>query len=106
MTGERRSAAEIAAAAEAGDRRATATLDRYVERLARALAHVVNILDPEVVVLGGGLSNMRRLYERLPALMRPHVFSDSLAARIVPPRHGDSSGVRGAAWLWPPEHEK
>jgi predicted NBD/HSP70 family sugar kinase len=94
------SAAAIVAAADAGEAATTATLDRYVERLARALAHVVNIVDPHVIVLGGGLSNIARLYRDLPAQMRPRIFSDHVATRIAPPRHGDSSGVRGAAWLW------
>jgi len=101
-TGERRTAAEIAQRSEAGDEAATATLERHAERLARALAVVVNILDPQVIVLGGGLSNIGRLYRRLPELLAPHVFSDAVSVRIVPPKHGDSSGVRGAAWLWPP----
>jgi fructokinase len=100
ITGEPLDAAAIVAAAEAGRTAASASLARYEERLARALAHVVNILDPEVIVLGGGLSNVARLYSDLPALMQPRVFSDQVATRIVPPRHGDSSGVRGAAWLW------
>ncbi len=94
------SATAIVAAADAGEAAATVTLDRYVERLARALGHVVNIVDPHVIVLGGGLSNIARLYRDLPAQMRPRIFSDHVATRIVPPRHGDSSGVRGAAWLW------
>ncbi len=93
-------AAAIVAAADAGDPAAVATLDRYVERLARGLAHVVNIVDPHIIVLGGGLSNIARLYRDLPTLMQPRIFSDHVATRIVPPRHGDSSGVRGAAWLW------
>jgi len=88
------------AAAEAGDRHATAALARYQDRLARALAQVINILDPEVVVLGGGLSKIEILYENLPRLLPAHVFSDRVDTRILPPRHGDSSGVRGAAWLW------
>jgi fructokinase len=75
-------------------------LGRYVERLARALAGVVNILDPDVVVLGGGISNIPSLYAQVPQLWRRYVFSDSVATRLVPPVHGDSSGVRGAAWLW------
>jgi len=102
VTGETFDAAGIAAAAEAGDERALATMSRYEERLARGLAHVVNIVDPQIIVLGGGLSNIKRLYVNLPGLMRPFVFSDHVATRIVPPRHGDSSGVRGAAWLWTP----
>jgi fructokinase len=75
-------------------------LDRYEERLARALAGVINILDPDVIVLGGGISGIRRLYANVPALWLPHVFSDDVATRLLPPVHGDSSGVRGAAWLW------
>ena len=75
-------------------------LERYEERLARALAGVINILDPEVVVLGGGISNIQRLYANVPMLWRQHVFSDQVATRLAPPVHGDSSGVRGAAWLW------
>lgn len=76
-----------------------ATLARYENRLARALAGVINIVDPEVIVLGGGLSNIARLYERVPRLWREHIFSDVVHTRLVPNRHGDSSGVRGAAWL-------
>lgn len=75
-------------------------LDRYEERLARALAGVINILDPEVIVLGGGISRVQRLYTNVPLLWRPYVFSDQVATRLAPPVHGDSSGVRGAAWLW------
>ena len=75
-------------------------LERYEERLARALAGVINILDPDVIVLGGGISNIPSLYTNVPALWRPYVFSDSVATRLAPPVHGDSSGVRGAAWLW------
>ena len=76
------------------------SLDRYEERLARALAGVINILDPDVIVLGGGISGVQRLYANVPVLWRPHVFSDRVATRLLPPVHGDSSGVRGAAWLW------
>jgi fructokinase len=100
ITGEPLAGAAIVAAAEACQPAAAASLARYEERLARALAHVVNILDPHVIVLGGGLSNIARLYRNLPALMQPRVFSDHVATKILPPRHGDSSGVRGAAWLW------
>jgi fructokinase len=99
--GTARSANEVAAAAAAGDPAAEATLTRYHDRLARALAHVVNILDPAVVVLGGGLSNLGSLYREVPARLPAYVFSDRVDTRIVAPRHGDSSGVRGAAWLWP-----
>ena len=90
----------IAARAEAGDAACEATLRRYEERLGRALAGVINILDPDIIVLGGGLSNLSRLYRNLPACCGPHVFSDVFHTRIVPPRHRDSSGVRGAARLW------
>ena len=76
------------------------TMTRYEERLARALASVINVLDPDVIVLGGGMSNVRRLYTEVPKLWTRHVFSDRVATRLVPPVHGDSSGVRGAAWLW------
>ena len=72
----------------------------YEERLARALAGVVNTLDPDVIVLGGGVSNVERLYAEVPRLWIPHVFSDHIATRLLRNRHGDSSGVRGAAWLW------
>jgi fructokinase len=98
VTGEDIETAEIALA----DRPATAeTMARYEERLARALAGVINILDPHAIVLGGGISNIRRLYDRVPELWGHHIFSDSVSTRLLPPRHGDSSGVRGAAWLWP-----
>ena len=77
-----------------------ADLDRYEERLARSLAGVINILDPDVIVLGGGISNLQRLYANVPRLWEPYVFSDRVTTRLVQNRHGDSSGVRGAAWLW------
>jgi fructokinase len=82
------------------DAAARAALARHADRLARALAQVVNLLDPEVVVLGGGLSNMAHLYEEVPRLLPRHVFSDVVRTRILPARHGDSSGVLGAARLW------
>ena len=90
----------IAARAAAGDAACEATLARYEARLARALAVVINIVDPDAIVLGGGLSNLERLYTRVPALWGQHVFSDQVATRLLRHRHGDSSGVRGAAWLW------
>jgi fructokinase len=90
----------VVAGAAAGDAACGATLGRYEDRLARALAHVINLLDPDVVVLGGGMSNIDRLYERVPALWGQWVFSDRVETRLVRHRHGDSSGVRGAAWLW------
>jgi fructokinase len=95
-------AAQIAVAAEAGDPHARAARDRHADRLARGLASVINVLDPEVIVLGGGLSNLAHLYDAVPPLLGRYVFSDGVATRLVPPRHGDSSGVRGAAWLWGP----
>jgi predicted NBD/HSP70 family sugar kinase len=93
-------AQEIAARAAGGEALAMAALDRYEDRMARALASVINLLDPHVVVLGGGLSNIERLYDRVPQLWAPHVFSDRVATRLLRAVHGDSSGVRGAAWLW------
>ena len=99
-TGRSLATAEIAERAAAGDAQATESMTRYEERLARALAHAINIIDPDVIVLGGGLSNIARLYENLPRLWEKWVFSDQVVTRIVPPLHGDSSGVRGAAWLW------
>jgi fructokinase len=92
---------QIVAAARAGDAACRATLDRYAERLSRALAHVINIVDPDVVVLGGGMSNMDFLYDAVPGMWTEWVFSDRVDTRLVRHRHGDSSGVRGAAWLWP-----
>lgn len=93
-------AAEIARRATSGDAQCTETLERYAARLACALAGVINILDPDVIVLGGGLSNIDQLYETVPRLWGAHVFSDHVATRLLRHRHGDSSGVRGAAWLW------
>ena len=98
------SPAEIATRAAAGDEACQATLDRHASRLARGLAHVVNIVDPEMIVLGGGLSKLEHLYEVLPALMAKYIFADSADVDIRRPKWGDSSGVRGAAWLWD-DHE-
>jgi fructokinase len=95
------SATEIAQAAEAGDGAAQAIIETYADRLARALASVINIVDPQVIVLGGGLSKIDALYRLVPEKLGAHVFSPTVTTRIVPPLHGDSSGVRGAAWLWP-----
>ena len=96
-----RDASAIPARAAAGDSAAAAALVRHADRLARGLAQVVNLLDPDAVVLGGGLSKMDHLYQDLPALIGRHVFSDVSNTPILRPAHGDSSGVRGAAWLWP-----
>jgi fructokinase len=98
-------ASQIAARGEAGDPVALKALELYEERLARALASIINVLDPDVIVLGGGLSNMKRLYANVPLLWQPFVFSDSADTPLVPARYGDSSGVRGAAWLWRDTHE-
>ncbi len=101
VTGSDLQAIDIPARAANGDTQCEATLQRYEARLARALAQVINILDPDAIVLGGGLSNMERLYENVPRLWSEHVFSDRVATKLLKHRHGDSSGVRGAAWLWP-----
>lgn len=93
-------ARQIVERAAQGDAFCDAALARYAERLARALAGVINLLDPDVIVLGGGLSNAERLYRTVPLLWAPHVFSDHVATRLARHVHGDSSGVRGAAWLW------
>jgi fructokinase len=102
-TGELASGPVIVARAAAGDQLAAASLRRYEARLARALASVINLLDPDVIVLGGGLSAIPSLYTEVPRLWGPFVFSDTVTTRLVPPRFGDSSGVRGAAWLWADE---
>jgi fructokinase len=93
-------AAEIASLAARGDAEALQVLARYEHRMARALATVINVLDPDVIVLGGGMSNVERLYEQVPRLLPRFVFSDYVATRVVRAVHGDASGVRGAAWLW------
>jgi fructokinase len=101
-TGRDLGAAAIAASAEAGDAEAARTLELHADRMARGLAMVMNVADPDVVVLGGGLSRIRSLYRRVPALWERYVFSDRVDTRLLPPAHGDASGVRGAAWLWAP----
>jgi fructokinase len=100
-TGLRASAEDIALAASAGNQQARACVGAYRDRLARSLAAVINLIDPDAVVLGGGLSNIPLLYDALPALVARHAFSESIDTPIVQAKHGDSSGVRGAAWLWP-----
>ena len=94
---------QIVAGAAAGDPHCEASLERYADRLARALANVVNLIDPDAIVLGGGLSGCAMLYDAVPRRWSRHIFSDRIVTRLLPPAHGDSSGVRGAAWLWPPE---
>lgn len=96
-----RDATRLPARAAAGDPRAQAALARHADRLARGLAVMLDLVDPDVVVLGGGLSNMAHLYEEVPPLLARYVFSDACTTPVLPARHGDSSGVRGAAWLWP-----
>ena len=91
---------EIVERAVRGDAAADAALARYESRMARALASVINVVDPDVIVLGGGLSNIERLYDNVPKLWAAHVFSDRVDTQLVRAKHGDSSGVRGAAWLW------
>lgn len=93
-------AAGVVARASHFDAQAIAALGRYAHRVARGLATIVNVLDPDVIVLGGGMSNVPHLYEAVPQQLPAFVFSDAVVTRIVPPMHGDSSGVRGAAWLW------
>ena len=94
-------AAAAPAAADSEDPMARAILQRYCERLARSLASIINILDPDRIVLGGGLSNIHDLYKYVPALWDQYVFSDTVVTKLSPPLYGDSGGARGAAWLWP-----
>jgi len=94
ITGEKRDAKDIAA-------NAPATMARYLDRFARSLASVINILDPDIIVLGGGLSNIDTIYDELPARLGAYVFSDRCTTPVLRNIHGDSGGVRGAAWLWP-----
>lgn len=98
--GDKASAEQIVELAALGFERAEQTLLRYEERMAKSLASVINLLDPDVIVLGGGMSNIERLYTNVPKLLAKYVFSDVVNTSIVPPKFGDSSGVRGAAWLW------
>jgi fructokinase len=103
-TGAALSSREIVARAEAADPAAAEARARYHDRLARSLASVINLLDPDVIVLGGGMSNVRDLAPSVTTVLPRYVFSDAVVTRVVPNRHGDSSGVRGAAWLWPLSH--
>ena len=102
VTGFHASPSEIVEAS-GHDPSASAFLEIYIDRLARGLASVINILDPDVIVLGGGVSNIQLLYDRVPEFWQRYVFSDHVTTRLCPPKHGDSSGVRGAAWLWQPD---
>ncbi|RKZ53196.1 MAG: fructokinase [Candidatus Parabeggiatoa sp. nov. 3] len=101
MSGLSKTPFDIVALADAGDQGAAACLSRYVDRLARGLASIINVLDPNVIVLGGGMSNIERLYTEVPRLWGRYVFSDRVDTVLRRAKHGDSSGVRGAAWLWP-----
>jgi len=99
LSGQHLEAWQIATRAEEGEALASKCLSQYEDRLARSLASVINLLDPDVIVLGGGMSNIASLYERVPRLWSRYVFSDQVETRLVAPKYGDSSGVRGAAWL-------
>src|SRR5689334_14789128 len=102
-SGQTLSAPEIAEAAATGNPDCRATLERYTDRLARGLASVINLIDPDAVVLGGGLSSICALYDQVPRLWTRYIFSDRVVTSLLPPVHGASGGVRGAAWLWPPD---
>ena len=101
LSGKQRKGSEIIQLVEAKDAIAELALSRYELRLAKSLAHVVNILDPDVIVLGGGMSNVERLYQTVPQLIKSFVFGGECETPVRKALHGDSSGVRGAAWLWP-----
>lgn len=100
LAGKQLKGPEIVALSEMRDAVAETALRRYEQRLARALAHIINVLDPDAIVLGGGVSNMKRLYRNVPALWGGYIFSDVVGTQLLPPKYGDASGVRGAAWLW------
>jgi len=104
VTGEVLSTHDIIENAIRGEEKALAALERYCDRMARALSMIINLIDPEVIVLGGGMSNVDALYKLVPQMWGDYVYADEVLTKLVPPRHGDSSGVRGAAWLWPKEN--
>lgn len=95
-----KTAIDIVSLALEGDQYAQESLRYYEDRLAKSLASIINVIDPDVIVLGGGMSNTKQLYKNVPKLWDEYVFSDHVTTQLVPPKHGDSSGVRGAAWLW------
>jgi fructokinase len=101
VTGKALTTQEIVSQFEAGDREAAAAMERFEDRLARGLAQVVNILDPDVIVIGGGVSRVKHIYRELPKKLKTYVFGGEASTPILPAMYGDSSGVRGAAWLWP-----
>jgi fructokinase len=101
VTGRSMTAREILAGVETGDEEAVQAVERFEDRLARGLAHVINVLDPDILVFGGGLSRVERIYREVPAKLPRYVFGGEVTTALVPARYGDSSGVRGAAWLWP-----
>jgi fructokinase len=101
VTGRVLTTQEIVSQFEAGEREATAAMKRFEDRLARGLAQVINILDPDVIVFGGGVSKVQHIYQVLPALLKAYVFGGEVSTPVLPAKYGDSSGVRGAAWLWP-----
>jgi fructokinase len=101
VTGRARTTQEIVSEFEAGDREATAAIERFEDRLARGLAQVINILDPDVIVIGGGVSRVEHIYQELPKKLPAYVFGGEASTPVLPAVFGDSSGVRGAAWLWP-----
>jgi predicted NBD/HSP70 family sugar kinase len=103
LGGDAASPGDLVARAHRGDAQSMQTLALYCRQLAAALATLINVIDPHTLVLGGGLSNIGLLYEQVPRYWQAFVFSDSVQTRLLPPRYGDSSGVRGAAWLWPLE---
>lgn len=100
LTGQELSSRELTIGAENGDPFCQQQMDIYYDQMARALAHLINIIDPDAIVLGGGMSNIKGIYQQVPQRLKEYVFSDYVDTRIIPPRYGDSSGVRGAAWLW------
>ena len=102
-SGVRLSADEIERCAVAGDEACIATLDRYLDRMARSLATLINVIDPDAIVLGGGVSHLAAIYEQVPAIWGQYVYSDHVATKLVANKHGASGGLRGAAWLWPAE---
>lgn len=100
VTGEDLSTHDVMKNARLGEPKAVAALERYVDRLARGLGNLINVLDPDVIVLGGGMGNVSALYDEVPKIWNKYIFSDFVHTKLKPPIHGDSSGVRGAAWLW------